>query len=126
MVNRCIICNTVFKTSKLLQNHNDTNHKEYYDAYINNVSQHNNINTNTELDIDIELYFKHTRSCKGANATIKNRVKCRTHSDTYYIRHREAVLEKRRAARSAVSEASSVCNVYSVMESSSNPVVSFD
>ena len=87
--------------------------------------------------MDSEVY---DTKCKGAHDTIKNRVKCRANSDTYYIRHREAVLEKRRAARGAAasgavlphaslrsaSEASSVCNVYSVMESSSNPVVSFD
>ena len=78
--------------------------------------------------MDNEVY---DTKCKGAHATIKNRVKCRANSDTYYIRHRETVLEKRRAARSsaangAASEASSICNVYSVMEASSNPVVSFD
>lgn len=78
--------------------------------------------------MDNEVY---DTKCKGAHATIKNRVKCRANSDTYYIRHREAVLEKRRAARGAAangtaSEASSVCNVYDVMGSSSDPVVSFD
>jgi hypothetical protein len=74
--------------------------------------------------MDSEVY---DTKCKGAHDTIKNRVKCRANSDTYYIRHREAVLEKRRAARgAAASEASSICNVYDVMEASSNPVVSFD
>ncbi len=66
----------------------------------------------------------YNEQCKKSMRLIKQREKAKRDADRYYTRHRSKVLERHRVA--AASEASSVCNVYSAMESSSNPVVSFD
>jgi hypothetical protein len=65
----------------------------------------------------------YNEQCKKSMRLIKQREKAKRDADRYYTRHRSKVLERHRVA---ASEASSVCNVYSAMESSSNPVVSFD
>jgi len=79
----------------------------------------------TKYIMDIsETDNTYNENCKKSMRLIKQREKAKRDADRYYTRHRSKVLERHRVA--AASEASSICNVYSVMEAPSNPVVSFD
>jgi len=92
----------------------------------------------TKYIMDIsETDNTYNENCKKSMRLIKQREKAKRDADRYYTRHRSKVLERHRVAAAngaalphaslrSASEASSICNVYSVMETVTNPVVSFD